>query len=213
MRIPDRLLQLVGGAYILYLGWAALQGLIEGMREGGTTSRDTPRDVPLATSHPAVPRNMFSATLQQENHPELRRHLSNEWLCAFGDKLCHSTGSLLLHLLMGIKTTESPSQRGLFPLYLEAALAETRLQMDARGVQRGRGDAMLNCISSTIIETPLTGLKRYADLLKMDEDERCEKVALEAVGMVETSPEDKRHFRAAYVLLRTTAMIMVCQMS
>lgn len=213
MRIPDRLLQLIGGAYILYLGWAAVQGLIEGIREGGTTSGDTPRDVPLMTSHPRIPTNMFSATLEMEKNPELRRHLSHQWLLTFGDKICHTTASLLTYLLMGIKVKRAGAQTGLFPLYLEAALVETRLMMDSQGVKPEKGDAMLNCISATVIDTPLTGLKRYAGLLELAEDERCESVALEAAQMVGAAPRDQRHFRAAYVLLRTVVLVMCSQMS
>lgn len=208
MRIPDRLLQLIGGAYLLFLGAALLKGIKDGLSK---SSNEAPSEVPLATTHPAVPTNMFSATLEKEDKPHLRQHQSDRWLLRFGDKLCHSTGSLLVYLSQGLKTGNSEARRGLFPLYLQAALAETRLQMNARGMSQEKGDAMLDCIATTILDTPLTQLDRYADLLGLDEDSRRDTVARQAAGMVEAANGMERHFRAAYVLLRTIVLVMASE--
>ncbi len=211
MHIPDRLLQIIGGAYLLMLGAA----LIKGIKEGLTSDQPVAaRDVPLATSHPVVPRHMFSTTFESEDRPEMRRHRSNSWLLTFGDKLCHSTGSLLVYLSQGVPSADpkSPLRRGLFPLYLQGALAETRTRMTAKGVSGKRGDELLNCIAVTILETPLAELDHYARLLELNEDLRSETVAKEAVEMAAATADSKQHFKAAYILLRTVVLVMTSNM-
>lgn len=192
-------------------------GEVEGstVLTGGALGRGQAEWVPLSTSHPAVPTNMFSATLKSRHEPELRRHRSDTWLLAFGDKLCHSTGSLLVYLSQGLKGTSADpeSRRGLFPLYLQAALAETRLQMNSKRVSRNAGDAMLDCITMTILDTPLAQLDRYAGFLAMEEDGRRDAVAREAVQMIGVASVEEQNFRAAYVLLRTVVIVMVLQRS
>jgi hypothetical protein len=204
MHIPDRLLQLIGGAYLLALGVAVFTGIREGW-----SGQTAPRDISLSTTHPAVPTNLFSATLESDDKPEFRRYRSDRWLLGFGDKICHTTGSLLLHINMGIQTPDSPARRGLFPLFLEGALAETGLRMSFKGIPIEKVDAELNCIATTILDTPLTQLKHYAGLLELDDNARSEALSNKAVQMVEGARGAKRHFGAAYILLRTMVLVMV----
>jgi hypothetical protein len=204
MRIPDRVLQLIGGAYFVVLVLAFLKGLREGW--GQDSQGRSERDVALSTTHPAVPRNLFSAMLEKEGRPELRHFRSDDWLLGFGDKLCHSTGSLLLCLQQGVETDRSdlPSRKELFPLFLEAALAEAR-----PGLQRHGGEEALQCLTLTILDRPPQALQYYPEMLGLSEEERLERVAGLAVQLAGAPSRARRHYRAAFVLLRLMVTAMV----
>jgi hypothetical protein len=207
IHIPERLLQLVGAATLTAFAAALLSGIKAGL------SGEQARDVPLATTHPAVPTNLFSSTYERENLPALRVHQSNRWLFTYGDKLCHSILSLLLYISHGAKLPDLDPQAGreVFSLYFQAALAETRLAMDREGVSARSGDAMLDCVSRTIFDTPLAQLSRYDSFLRLSELQRLDLVGSEATQRMAAPAWVETHFRAAYILLRTMMVLLAME--
>jgi hypothetical protein len=204
VHLPSRLLELIGavavGSFVVGLILEAFKG-----------KKDRPRDVPLATSHPAVPTNLFSSTFERQSRADLRRYNGDRWLLAYGDKVCQSTLSLLLCISQGanLPSSDSETRKGLFALYLQAAMAETRLQMVSSGRSTTDADGLMNCIGVTILETPLGKLDRYTSLLSLGEDERRDTVAQEAVRRLGAPNDAEQHFSSAYVLLRTVTTMLV----
>lgn len=211
IHIPERVLQVIGGAYLVAIGVGLVSGIVSGIRGG---LREDETEVPLATTHPAVPTNLFSATLERENNPAFQAQRSNRWLQMFGDKVCHSTLSLLLHISQGAKLsgTNAESRKHLFALFLQGALAESRLELNAKAVSPRAGDALLNCVAVTILDSNLAGLDHYNRLLALPETARCNAVVKEAAQAIDASARVEKAFRAAYLLLRTMVRILICEM-
>jgi hypothetical protein len=203
--IPPRLLQFIGAAA---LGGVILSVIKEALSE---KKEESGPDVPLATTHPSVPTNLFSSMFRRENRANFRSMQDNVWLLTYGDKVCHTTLSLLLYISQGAKlpSSDPETRRSLFALYLQAGLAETRLQMVSNGRSAKKADAMLNCIAATILDTPLEQLEHYGSLLALSEDERRDTVAEEAVRRLGAPGSVQKHFSAAYVLLRTVTLLLV----
>jgi hypothetical protein len=205
--IPPRLLQAIGA-----VGLAGFViGLLKAMKDELSRPDEPAPDVPLVTNHPAVPTNLFSAMYEREDRPALRGHRGNRWLFSYGDKISQSIVSLLLCISQGAKLPEaSPERRrALFALYLQGALAETRLRMNDKGTSEQAGDTMLECVSLTILDLPLAELDRYNALLALDEAQRLDTVGREAMENSGAARGTEKHFRAAYVLLRTMVMMLV----
>lgn len=211
VHIPDRVLQGIGVAGVA----AFVVGLIRAIKDEMAGSPAQERDVPLATTHPAVPTDLFSSMYKRENRPGLAAHRGNRWLFCYGDKVCHSALSLLLHISQGaqLPRSTSESRRALFALFLQAALADTRLQMASCQIGAKEVDAMLACVALTILDTPLEQLQLYRSLLSLDEDERKSTVAREAVRLLGAPANLEKHYAAAYVLLRTMTMVLVMEAS
>lgn len=204
VHLPPRLLQLIGA---LGIGSFIVSFVMEALKE----RKESPPDIQLATSHPAVPTNLFSSMFERENRPNLRRHEGDRWLFAYGDKVCQSTLSLLLCISQGAKlpSSDPETRKGLFALYLQAALAETRLQMVSLGRWSKDSEAMLDCVSLTILDASLGQLERYNSLLALGENERIQTVTREAVRSLGAPDSLEKHFGAAYLLLRTVARLLV----
>lgn len=211
LQIPDRVLQVIGGVYLIGLAAAFVGGIISEIRK---SSSEEEGDVSLATTHPGVPTNLFSATLKRENNPAFAKERANPWLLMYGDKICHSILSLLVHISQGARLTgtDSEGRKNLFALFLQGALAESRLELTGSKVSAGAGDALLECLAVTILDTPLAQLELYNRMLRQSEDERSETLVGEAARSVNASPRVAKAFRAAYLLLRTMVRILICQM-
>lgn len=211
LQIPDRVLQVIGGAYLFGLAAAFVGGIISEIRKG---SSEDEGDLSLATTHPGVPTNLFSATLKRKDNPAFEKERANLWLLMYGDKISHSILSLLVHISQGARLTGADSQgrTNLFALFLQGALTESRLELSDKKVSARSGDAMLECLAVTLLDTPLAQLDLYNRMLCQSEDERSESLVGEAASSVNAAPRVTKAFRAAFLLLRGMVRILICQM-
>lgn len=171
-------------------------------------------DVPLSTTHPAVPVNVFSVTYKRRDDKALRAHRGDPWLFRYADKVCHSALSLALYLAQGANLPDSDSEtlRRLYSLYFQAALAETRWEMEdgVASKKNANADAKLECVALTILETPLAQLDHYTALMALpEEEERCAAVVREAARIIKVRRGMKGPFRSAHVLMRLVTLFLV----
>lgn len=170
-------------------------------------------DVPLSTTHPAVPPDVFSVTYQRREDKALRAHRGDRWLFTYGDKVCHSALSLALYLAKGANIPDSDSEalRRLYSLYFQAALAETRWEIESEAAREESADAMLECVALTILETPLAQLEHYTALMALpEEEERRAAVVRQAEQAIKAPRGMKGPFRAAHVLMRLVILFLLC---